>query len=107
LTQGGDPPESSVEAIEKALELEYRPHTRICFVHITDAGCHHHERIKDLVASLKENKVVTYVISQRNQSRLYSPLCVNGGQFYGIRDAPFEAILQEVAKSISNQIKSD
>jgi hypothetical protein len=60
-----------------------------------------------LVASLKENKVVTYVISQRNQSRLYSPLCVNGGQFYGIRDAPFESILQEVAKSISNQIKSD
>jgi hypothetical protein len=107
LTQGGDPPESSVEAIEKALELEYRPHTRICFVHITDAGCHHHERIKDLIASLKENKVVTYVISQRNQSRLYSPLCVNGGQFYGIRDAPFESILQEVAKSISNQIKSD
>ncbi len=44
LTNGGDPDESSVEAIEKALEMEFRPHTRICFVHITDAGCHHRER---------------------------------------------------------------
>ncbi len=107
LTNGGDADESSVEAIEKALDMEFRPHTRICFVHITDAGCHHRERIPDLVASLKENKVVTYVISQRKLRGLYSPLCVNGGSFYGIHDAPFESILKEVAKSISNQIKSD
>jgi hypothetical protein len=107
LTNGGDPPESSVEAIEKAMEMEFRPHTRICFVHITDAGCHHSERIPELAASLKENKVVTYVISQRNLRQLYSRLCVNGGSFYGIKDAPFESILKEVAKSISNQIKSD
>ncbi len=107
LTDGRDPPESSVEALERALELAYRPHTRICFVHITDAGCHHHERIGDIAKSLQENKVVTYVISQRILNRLYSPLCVNGGKFYGITDAPFESILQEVAKSISNQIKSD
>ena len=44
LTDGVDDDESSVEAIEMAMELEFRPHTRICFVHITDAGCHHRER---------------------------------------------------------------
>jgi hypothetical protein len=107
LTSGGDAPESSVEALEKALEMEFRPHTRICFVHITDAGCHHKERIPDIVDALKENKIVTYVISQRNLRGLYGPLCVNGGAFYGINDASFEAILKEVAKSISDQIKSD
>ena len=85
MTNGGDPPESSVEAIEKALEMEFRPHTRLCFVHITDADCHHPERIRSLADSLRENKVVTYVISQRNLRGLYSPLCVNGGSFYGIQ----------------------
>ncbi len=107
MTNGGDPPESSVEAIEKALEMEFRPHTRICFVHITDADCHHHERIQGLVDSLLENKIITYVISQQNLRSRYGPLCVNGGSFYGIRDAPFETILKEVAKSISDTIKSD
>ena len=107
LTNGGDSDESSVEAIEQAMELEFRPHARICFVHITDAGCHHKERLRDLGTSLKDNKVVTYVISNRVFRQLYNQLCVNGGSFYGIKDAPFESILQEVAKSISNQIKSD
>ena len=37
LTDGGDSDESSVEAVERALDLKFRPHTRICFVHITDA----------------------------------------------------------------------
>ena len=107
LTNGGDPDESSVEAIESALEMKYRPHTRICFVHITDAGCHHRERIRDLAETLKENGVVTYVLSKGQFRGLYGPLCLNGGSFYGIDDSPFELILKEVAKSISNQIKSD
>lgn len=107
LTDGGDADESSVEAIETVLDLKFRPHTRICFVHITDAGCHHTGRIPDLVASLKENGVVTYVISQRTLRGQYGRLCVNGGSFYAMRDAPFESILKGVAKSISNQINSD
>ncbi len=47
------------------------------------------------------------MISQGQLRGLYGPLCVNGGSFYGIDDSPFELILKEVAKSISNQIKSD
>lgn len=107
LTGGGDPDESGVEAIETALKMKFRPHTRICFIHITDAGCHHEERISELASSLKENNVVTYVISQRGLRRLYRPLCVNGGSFYGIEDAPFASILKEVAKSITDQINSN
>ena len=59
------------------------------------------------MASLKENKVVTYVISQRALRGLYGRLCLNGGSFHVMRDAPFESILKDVAKSISNQINSD
>jgi hypothetical protein len=107
LTSGGDIDESSVEAIEQAMDMEFRPHTRICFVHITDAGCHNRQRIPELASSLKENKVVTYVISKPNLRSLYSRLCVNGGSFHAIGESSFESILKEVAKSISNQIKSD
>jgi Mg-chelatase subunit ChlD len=107
LTNGGDPDESSVEAIEKALEMEFRPHTRICFIHITDASCHNRNRIPELVSALKEKSIVTYVISQKGLRNVYRPLCVNGGAFFGIRDAPFGAILKDVARSMVNAIKSD
>lgn len=107
LANGGDPDESGVEAIERAMELKFRPHTRIVFIHITDAGCHHRERLRSLADSLKENQVITYVVSRRNLRPLYGPLCVNGGSFYGLNDAPFDSILQEVAKSITDTIKSD
>jgi Mg-chelatase subunit ChlD len=106
LTGGGDPPESSVEAIEKALEMKFRPHTRICFVHITDASCHNTERIPALAAILKEREIVTYVLSNQRYQRLYSPLCVNGGSFYGLH-ARFEDILDKLAQSLVNQINSD
>jgi Mg-chelatase subunit ChlD len=107
LTNGGDSPESSVEALDKALEMDFRPHTRVVFIHITDASCHNAERIPELAEALKNKSIVTFVISQRSLRRLYEPLCVNGGSFYGIRDSQFETILQEVAKSIANQISSD
>lgn len=107
LTNGFDSDESSVEAIERALEMEFRPHTRVCFIHITDAGCHNAGRIPALVETLNERSILTYVVSQQQLRRLYGPLCVNGGKFYGIRAAPFESILQDVAKSIVNQINSD
>jgi Mg-chelatase subunit ChlD len=106
LTDGGDIPESSVEALEKALEMTFRPHTRVCFVHITDADCHNRERIPKVVRELKQKGIVTYVVSQRGLKPLYGPLCVNGGSFHGILDGQFDEILKDVARSIANQIKS-
>jgi hypothetical protein len=106
LTNGGDEPESSAEAIEKALEMRFRPHTRVCFVHITDADCKHVDRIPSLAASLKERGIVTYVISRGQYQWRYRPLCVNGGDFLGLGEARFEEILAKVAKSLANQINS-
>jgi Mg-chelatase subunit ChlD len=102
---GGDPPESSIEALDEALKLPFRPHTRVCFVHITDASCHNEEKIPETAEKLKSRSIITYVVSRRELSNLYEPLCVNGGTFHAIQDAKFEDILKEVAKSIANQIK--
>lgn len=87
--------------------MEFRPHTRVCFVHITDAGCHHSSRIPEIATELKKRGIVTFVISEPNQRSLYRPLCVNGGAFHAIGRANFADILKDVAKSISNAIKSD
>jgi hypothetical protein len=107
LVNGVDNPESSVEALEKALEIEFRPHTRICFVHITDADCHHPERIAGIASQLKERGFLNYSISRKPLRRRYAPLCVNGGDFFDINDSKFETILQKIAKSIANQISSE
>jgi Mg-chelatase subunit ChlD len=107
MTNGGDAPESSVEALEKALAMELRPHTRVCFVHITDERCHHPERLPEIAQQLKERNIVTYVISDPRRRNLYNQLCVNGGAFHGIGEANFAEILKDVAKSISNAIKAD
>jgi hypothetical protein len=104
LLNGGDEPESSVEALREALGLHFRPGAQVCFVHITDASCHHAERLPAVAAELDRRHITTHVVSRREFSNLYGPLCVNGGQFHAIQDAQFEDILLNVARSIANQI---
>jgi hypothetical protein len=107
LVNGVDIPESSVEALERGLEMTFRPHTRVCFVHITDADCHHPERLSEVASQLKKQGILTYSISRRQLGRLYKPICVNGGTFHDINGSNFETILQEIARSIVNQISSN
>lgn len=103
-TTGGDEPESSVEALREALRLQYRGGATVCFVHITDAGCHHREQLPKVREELRERGVVTYVVSLNRFANLYQQLCINGGKFYAIEDAKFDDILLGVAKSIASQI---
>jgi hypothetical protein len=104
-TRGGDDPESALEAIERALQMPLRDQAAVCFVLITDESCHHVERLPALANGLRARKITTYVVSQQNLSDLYSPLCVNGGQFFSISKARFDDILLNVARSITNQIR--
>jgi Mg-chelatase subunit ChlD len=106
LTGGGDLPESSVEALQAALELRTRPGVRVCFVHITDAPCHNPQNLAGVVSELRRRSITTYVVSQSDLQNLYGPLCVNGGRFHAIQHARFEEILLSVARSIANQIKT-
>jgi Mg-chelatase subunit ChlD len=105
LLDGGDEPESSVEALRQALELRTRSEAKVCFVHITDASCHHAEKLPGVAQDLEDRNITTYVVSRRELNNLYGPLCVHGGRFHAIQDAQFEEILLNVARSITNQIK--
>jgi hypothetical protein len=106
LLNGGDEPESTVEALRKALQIPFRPGAKVCFVHITDASCHHAEKLPDVAEELKRRSITTYVVSQREWHNLYNQLCVHGGRFHAIEDAQFEDILDLVARSIANEIKT-
>ena len=106
-TDGGDRPESSIDALDRALELQYRSGIKVCFVHITDAPTHRAREIPRVARELTERKIVTHVVSQHDFENLYGPLCVNGGRFHAIQGANFDDILRDVARSIADVIKYD
>lgn len=105
VTGGGDNPESSVEALQRALTIPYRYNARICMVHITGAGCHNVGTLPRIARQLKDRSITTYVVSSDEFANLYMRLCNNGGEFFSIEDAGFEDILDNVARSIVNEIR--
>jgi hypothetical protein len=107
-TKGGDEPESSLEAIDAGLKLDFREGATVCFVLITDADYKKNsEQLRSgLISELKRRGIVVYVVSRENWRDRYTPLCVNGGRFHAIEDAQFEQILTDLARSITNQIRS-
>lgn len=103
-TQGGDIPESGVEALERALAISYRPGATVCFIHITDAPCHGAQRLSPLGETLRNRGIIVSVVSRESLQAEYSTLCVNGGKFYALDAARFEEILIHVAGAIASQI---
>lgn len=105
VTGGGDNPESSVEALQRALTIPFRDGARVCMVHITDAGCHNVGQLPTIARQLRDRSITSYVVSSDEFANLYARLCTNGGEFYSIEDAGFEDILNNVARSIVNEIR--
>lgn len=107
-TDGGDEPESSLEATRAGLSLDFREGATVCFVLITDARYKkdREQLLAGLVAELRRRSIVMYVVSRKDFATDYSRLCVNGGRFHAIEDARFEEILTVLARSITNQIRS-
>ena len=105
VTGGGDEPESSVEALDRALTIDFRDGARVCMVHITDAGCHHVGRLPGIARTLRDKDIVSYVVSVQEYANLYARLCGNGGKFVPIDNAKFDDILDYVAESLVNEIR--
>ncbi len=105
VTGGGDEPESSVEALDRALTLDFRKGARVCMVHITDASCHNAERIPQIARKLRDRSIVSYVVSTQENANLYAQLCGDGGKFVPIDDAKFDNILDYVAQSLVSEIR--
>lgn len=105
VTGGGDNPESSVEALRRAMTIPFRDGARVCLVHITDADCHNTDQLPQIARQLKDRAITTYVVSSDEFANLYTRLCNGGGEFFSIEDAGFAEILDNVAKSIVNEIR--
>ena len=106
LTGGGDDPESSLEALVHAIQLEHNS-ARLCLVLITDASCHDREEIPSLAEAFKNTSLMIYVIASSEFSDLYSPLCANGGEFRELENADFETILRDLTRSIASGISAN
>ena len=105
LTGGGDEPESSVEALQRALKLRFRDKARPCFVHVTDASCHHQEKLPSVADRLKAESIITYVVSMEEHANVYARLCSNGGSFLSMKNADFDRILDNLAHSLISEIR--
>ena len=74
-------------------------------VHITDASCHHIQELPRVAKEIDGREITNYVVSSEEFANLYARLCTNGGQFFSIEDASFDQILNNVARSIVNEIR--
>lgn len=103
---GGDDPESSVDALDKALTLEFRPGASLCFVLITDAQTHREQELHRIVRAMNERKVVSFVVSRGEFRSIYEKICLNGGEFKAIEEADFATLLEGVAEKLDAAIRS-
>lgn len=113
-TYGGDIPESSLEALETAIEyLDKRPskNSYKAFVLITDAPPHiptHHGRSLEQVVEVLENSgAVCYVVAKKDKKSLsaYTPLTKNGGYYYSMDDE-FHTILDQIAYKLAELVRA-
>jgi len=109
-TEGGDYPESSLDALETGLRKfcasKEDQDEKSIFVLFTDAPPHDPtvsgKNGKRISQELKNSNVVTYVLAGSNDacSRAYKPICTaTGGKYYNIND-DFSDILNDMATSI-------
>jgi uncharacterized protein YfaP (DUF2135 family) len=106
-TNGGDDPESPIDALERALPMHLRPGAVPCFVVITDASCHRAADIPKMAKQLEERGVITHVVSRPEFEELYKPLCVKNGKFHSLTGAKFEDLLLGIADDVKRYVPVD
>lgn len=87
---GRDLPESALDALEKALELEFDPEAMQRFYLVTDAAFHEPSRsgatAAGIAAKLEEKRVLLSVFSQARFEDEYRPLLGETGRFQEIEN---------------------
>ena len=101
---GGDLPESALEALETALELDFEKDVPVVFLLITDADYHEPtatgSTVTGLAARIRKRGILTYVVSRRVLRGRYHPFMIGGGRFYAIEDKAFPPTLTEIGREI-------
>lgn len=106
---GGDEPESTLDALHRALQSEWRPHCNKCVVLFTDATAHPPQPPVDLDLIIQELQ------AQKAQVFLYGPRCPHyeqlarvsrvlyepTGSATGLAELDFHRVLDYVGKTIS------
>lgn len=101
---GGDIPENSLEALEVAAGLAFRPEAQRVAVWITDANYHENNRVTSLTrqetidALLARDVTVSAVGDEFYKSRFYDPFTLaTGGSFFDI-EGNFRDILLDISR---------
>lgn len=113
-TYGGDIPESSLDAVETAIELVRSSKldfdSKNIFILITDAPPHiptaTGKSVNDLSNLLQANNITTYVVARKDKASIeaYDPLTKFNGKYYDLKDK-FYDILDNIAVSITELVR--
>jgi len=110
---GGDIPESSLEALETAVDYFKKRPTQNDFkaiVLITDAPphlpTHDGKQLNDIVATVLDAGIVCYVVARkdRDSTAAYTPFTQSGGYYFSM-DEPFHRILDQIAIKLSELVR--
>ncbi len=113
-TYGGDIPESSLEALETAIQyLDKRPmkNSYKAFVLITDAPPHiptfHGHSLGEVVETLNKSGAICYVVAKKDRKSLeaYTPLTKEGGHYFSMED-DFHSILDQIAYKLADLVRA-
>lgn len=110
---GGDDPEISLDAVQRAMQMSFRPDAQRIFVLITDARAHvkgdgtFFSQIvpEELIAKLKSGSYTVYVVSY-DYPLLPSLARETGGEFYNMWGrSDFTQIIQKIGGLIASQYR--
>jgi len=95
--EGGDLPESALDALEEALRMPFDPQAMRRFYLVTDAPYHHPSQSgatpEQVAQQLKDGRVVLYVFSRREYREDYAKLLGGSGRFQELES--FGKVLSE------------
>lgn len=109
-TDGGDEPESALEALEEAITMRHRPDARRVFILITDADFHepdiHGHSAESVLSKLEAQGVPLYVVGptkRLHRGLRYADISRRlGGRFYSIHGSgDFSDIILDIARRIN------
>jgi uncharacterized protein YfaP (DUF2135 family) len=106
-TEGGDLPESAVDALERGMQNQFRDPCVKVFVLITDAPCHRAEEIPNLARRLRKQGIKTHVVARESQRELYQPLYQGNGAFHALDDARFETLMGDIAENVKRYVTEE
>lgn len=106
---GGDTPETVIDGLEKARQLDFSGSTKKYMILLTDANYKADNRygigsMDEMISRLKADNINTSVITSSYEQETYRKLYEGTGGFYGNIYDNFSSVLENIAKSIGKEV---